>query len=121
MLWIVLFAGTAVVVECFMRLPVGGQARIMLDTMRRVTRTLRSPRISDHWKERVLPVYAGRLLKTSVILFVLVCLAIAPMLIAGLAADAAGLPFMTFLTSAGAILGSTVFAVVYVSVRKRLV
>lgn len=118
--WMLLFIGTIIVVECFIRLPIGENAKRMLDTVGKISRTIRSPRISDHWKERVLPAYAGQLFKTSIGLFALVCLALLPMMAIGLAAHAAGLSFMAFMTTVTAILGSTFFAIVYVLIRKRL-
>ncbi|MEM1411550.1 MAG: sulfotransferase [Pseudomonadota bacterium] len=54
-----------VVVELFVRLPFMAQVEAVTGGALKAVGLVRSPRISDHWKERVLPVYAGRILKAS--------------------------------------------------------
>ncbi len=120
MQWLLLVIGTIIVVECFILLPVGKYAIRMLTVVRKVAYTIRSPKISDHWKERVLPSYAGQLFKTSILLFAIVCLALSPMLVLSIAADSAGLDFTAFLTSMTGVFASTGIAIVYFSLRNRL-
>ena len=49
--------------------------------LRRIVKTLRSKRISDHWKERVMPIYAGHLLRDSLIMLILLTLAVSPLIL----------------------------------------
>ena len=91
----------------------------MLNTVGKVSNTIRSSKISDHWKEQVLPVYAVRLFKSSITLFALVCIALGPMLFVGALAAVAGYDFLAFLREISAIVASTGFAILYVLIRQR--
>ena len=63
--------------EIFMRLPLMDQVTLIVGTARRSAATVRSRRISDHWKETVLPAYSVRLAGRSFYFFLLLCLAAA--------------------------------------------
>ncbi len=115
-----LLIGTILVVECFFRLPLAANLARLRGVVGKIVHTMRSSKISDHWKERVLPAYAGKLFSSSIVLFAIVCLALSPMIIVGIGADMAGLDFMAFLMTMTAIVASTVFAILYVVVRRRL-
>lgn len=56
------------VVELFLRLPFLGQIETVNRGAMRALSVVRSPRISDHWKEKVLPSYAGEILRASLAL-----------------------------------------------------
>jgi hypothetical protein len=66
------------VVELFFRLPFMAQVEAVNAGALKALGVVRSPRISDHWKERVLPRYAGRILRASLALggLLLVCAAV---------------------------------------------
>ncbi len=53
------------VVELFFRLPFMARVEAVNAGALRALGVVRSPRISDHWKEKVLPSYAGRILRAS--------------------------------------------------------
>lgn len=66
--WGILAAALAaclVAVELFFRLPFIAQIEAVNRASMRVLDVVRSPRISDHWKEKVLPRYAGHILLAS--------------------------------------------------------
>ncbi len=66
--WAILAASTAacvVVVELFFRLPFIASVESVNRASLRALDTVRSPRVSDHWKEKVLPRYAARILLAS--------------------------------------------------------
>ncbi len=52
---------TVVAVECFCRLPVMAFVAELTDVLTKVRWVLLSKNVSDHWKEKVLLVYAGRI------------------------------------------------------------
>lgn len=72
--------------EALLRLPVMQQAHGLSQVARKSVATISSKRISDHWKERILPAYSGRMARCSILFFVLLCLAVAPVALVGLAA-----------------------------------
>lgn len=119
MAWALLVLGTIAVAELFLRLPIAAAARGILGTARRAQRTIRSARISDHWKEKVLLAYAARLFAGSLRIFGLVVLAVLPLaLLAGLGA-AAGIDLGPQLTRLPGILVSVAVACGYVVLRRR--
>ena len=81
-----LFAGAIVASELFLRLPLLRQVNIIMTTAQRSVATLRSNRVSDHWKEVVLPAYALRIAGRSILFFFLLCIAVAPVALIGLLA-----------------------------------
>ncbi len=54
--------------EAIVQMPLGGQIRAVRSLLGRVHHVIRSPAISDCWKERVLPVYALRLARHSLLI-----------------------------------------------------
>ena len=70
----------------FLRLPLMQQVNIVVGTAQRSAATVRSKRISDHWKEIVLPAYSLRIAGTLRYFFLLLCMAVLPVALAGLAA-----------------------------------
>ncbi len=118
--WALLVLCTLLAVEGFFRLPLGALVAQLQALLQKITHTLGSPKISDHWKEKVLPNYAGQLFMLSIKLFVTVCLAISPFLVAAVLCGFAGLAFTSFLASWAAIGASTMLAIVYAVIRKRI-
>ncbi len=82
-LWVFVVAAGVLASEAFLRLP-------LIPTIQRVTHTaqksgkiLSSKRISDHWKERVLPRYSLVIGKGSILFFLMLCLALLPVALLG--------------------------------------
>ena len=84
LLWGLVTLAAILASEAFLRLPVLGRIAEVSATAQKAGRVLRSSRISDHWKERILPAYALRIGLGSATFFVLLCIALLPVLIAGL-------------------------------------
>lgn len=61
-----------IVVEAALALPLVSWIKKLMIIGRKSARLLRSSQISDHWKERILPVYAMTMLKASLLIFVLI-------------------------------------------------
>jgi hypothetical protein len=84
MLWIRLLLSAILASELILRLPLLqtiGKARV---AAAKSARLLQSRRVSDHWKERMLPVYAGVIARNSLVFFGLLCAAILPVVLIGL-------------------------------------
>lgn len=83
MSWLLAAAIGAAFVETFIALPMLPEAGRLLSVIAKVQRTVSSARISDHWKEKVLIVYAARLLQRSLVLAALMFCALAAVTLAG--------------------------------------
>ena len=59
--------GAVVFVELFRALPLMANLKYLQATTQKVMRVLRSPHTSDHWKEKILPHYAGAILAASLL------------------------------------------------------
>ena len=70
--------------EAFLRLPIMAKIVGVSANAQKAMKVVRSSRISDHWKERILPAYALRIGLGSVTFFLLLCAALIPIVIAGL-------------------------------------
>jgi len=84
LLWLYVLIAGVLASEALLRLP-------LLSTIQRVSLTakksgavLSSKRISDHWKERVLPRYSLVIGRGSVLFFLMLCLALLPVALLGL-------------------------------------
>lgn len=69
MTWLLTALLSIAFVEILLRLPLMPAVARLLTTVRQVRTVVASPRISDHWKEKTLIVYAGRLLRNSLLIF----------------------------------------------------
>jgi hypothetical protein len=81
--WMLVCAAAILASEAFLHLPVMDRIARIAASSHKAMRVLKSSRISDHWKERVLPRYAARIGMGSVMFFVLLCVALLPVLVAG--------------------------------------
>ena len=82
---------------------------------------LRSSRISDTWKERVLPAYAGRMLALSFMFLGYLMLILAPLAIGGLLAFDSPRAFLAALADYRTVLAMMAAAIAFAVARTRLV
>lgn len=68
MTWLAVGIVTILLVEVFLRLPLISTARKVLHIGQKASHIMRAKRVSDHWKERAVQAYSGRLLKASFLL-----------------------------------------------------
>ena len=115
-----LVVGAIAVSELFMRLPMMEQARIIVSTARRSAATVRSSRISDHWKETVLRAYSARLAGRSFYFFLLLCLAVLPVAAVGVAAPGGMTHWFALLMRPFAIAIMSACSILYIFARTRL-
>ena len=120
MQWLLLAAATIAAVELVLRLNVAGAAHRLLVVVKKVLRTLKSDRISDHWKERAMLAYAGRMFVSSLTLLALFVAALSPVAILAVAAAWLGVPLYALLMDATGIVASLVIACLYLPLRRRL-
>lgn len=106
--------------ELLLRLPVLKQAQGLGEVARKSAATLASKRISDHWKERILPVYSVRMARCSVLFFLLLCAAIAPVALIGLAAPGGEARWLELLMQPAAIALLCGVSIAYVVLRLKV-
>jgi hypothetical protein len=80
--WLLAVLLTTVFVELVIRLPFKPDIAALRLNAGKAARVLGSRNISDHWKEKALLVYAGRIFGHSTKAFAWLLLALAPMLLA---------------------------------------
>jgi hypothetical protein len=116
-----LLAGVAGVgfVELLMRLPILPRLAEFRATVFGALSVVRSVRISDHWKEKVLPRYALRLFRLTMVLAVYFGMAFVPFMALYLLSVATGVRFLEFAVSLAGILFVTVVSCAYAMVRFR--
>ena len=119
--WLWVIVASCLAAELFARLPFEPVVSRMTRCGARASRIVSSRRISDHWKEKILPSYAmrmGRHTLTLALYFALLAVLVGAVVFAAeaVAPDAARL-----LTSAAGLAASFVVATVYYLVRRRLV
>ncbi|MEO8454170.1 MAG: hypothetical protein ABI454_03335 [Sphingomicrobium sp.] len=105
--------------EIFMRLPVMDQVTVIVGTARRSAATVRSRRISDHWKETVLPAYSVRMAGRSLYCFLLLCLVALPVGLVGVAAPGGMAHWFELLMRPFAIAIMCACSILYILVRTR--
>jgi len=122
MAWLLTALISIAFVELLLVLPVVPAVGRLMATARQVRVVIGSPRISDHWKEKALVVYAGHLLGHSLQLSGLLLLAFALVGATGcLATLALDSGFAEFVMSAQGVAFATLLSLGYIFVRSRLV
>lgn len=121
MSWLAALVGTVVFVELLLRLPLWPTLKKLSSLGARAARVVRSRRISDHWKERVLLAYAGGIARHSLVLALLVSLALAPLACLAVLFEALGVAVYALLSSWAGILVCTLAGLLYGVARARVV
>jgi hypothetical protein len=115
-----LAAGAVVASEILLWLPLMRQVSVVVGTARRSAATLRSRRISDHWKGLALPAYSLRMAGRSLLFFLLLCLVVMPVALIGLIAPGGMAHWLDLLMRPFAIAVLCICSILYVVVRTRL-
>ena len=119
--WALLLISTLIVVELFLRLPLIAHAKELADTLQKSLKVLKSPRISDHWKEKTLQAYSLRLFKHSIVVFLLLVAALSPFAAIDYLAARSGNAIAPLLESIEGLIVSTLFAIAYFVIRQRVI
>lgn len=117
---ILLVIAAIIASELLLRLPVLEQATGLGKIASKSAATISSKRISDHWKERVLPAYSARMARASLLFFVLLCCAVAPVALIGLAAPGGEVRWLELLMTPAAIALLCGVSIAYMIVRARI-
>ncbi len=118
--WALLGLGMVATVELFFRLPFRKTFRSLIGTMSKSIKVISSPNISDHWKEKILLVYAADTLGSSVLLFLLMLVALLPVTTLGGVGNLIGIDIFGLISRPAGVVMPTVGAVVYAFVRKKV-
>ncbi len=121
MAFALLIISTFIVAELFIRLPIIGTVRRSSDIATKSATLIRAPKISDHWKERALPAYAGALFMQTLRLGAMIALALSPVIAALAVSSLFDAPLMSLLVSIPGIALSVAAAGIYAFVRLRFV
>lgn len=73
-------AATVVTCEIVLRCPLPRHLAKMAVYARKAAALVRSGQVSDHWKERILPTYAGRIMAASLGLLFWLCVVALPLI-----------------------------------------
>jgi Sulfotransferase family len=111
--WGLLVISSACFVSLFCYLDLVGRVKALNQIPLKVLRVIRTPGISDHWKEKVLLVYARQLLLQSLTIFTLLLGALSPFFVSFLLSALFGGHFISQLLSLSGIAVSTVSAVLF--------
>ena len=112
--------GVVLAIEVFLRTTFRANLNHMLDFMKRSGTTITSSGISDHWKEKVLPHYAVKIFVNSIQLLFCLLLTVAPVFALHFAGLLFGMDVFSLLMTPLGIVGSILFAAVYITVRNRV-
>jgi len=119
-IWLLVVMSTASVCECFLRLPFAENIKTLVLYTTKSYRVISSARISDHWKEKVLPLFAAKIFRMSLMLFLFLLISLMPLLIWHYLAVLLGLDLFAFAFEIPGMVAMTAVAVVYFVVRKKL-
>ena len=119
--WLVLVLAAVAACELFLRLPLLATIRVATGTAAKAQKLLRSKRTSDHWKERMLPVYAGKIAGNSLKFFLYLCIILAVVVLFGLVAPGGITAWVGFLARPLVILLLCLLSIPYMLLRSRMV
>jgi len=108
-------------VEVITRLPVSPTIAQFSATVTKVIAVIGSSKISDHWKEKILPYYAFRLFKVTMLISISLFVAVIPFFALLAISIAMKIPFLEFAMSWIGIVFSTIIAAIYAKVRSSCV
>lgn len=106
-------------VEILLRSPATRETRQLGSIGKRVVHVLGSKHISDHWKERVLLAYSGRIFKSTILIAISLIAAFVPLMLLLVLSRATGTPLLDFSLSITGIIYLTVVSTAYAVFRSR--
>lgn len=113
---------SVVAVEVFLKLPVKEVTGDLISVAKRASRTVLSPHISDHWKEKVMLAYARKTftntLKLAAILLIFLFLTLSPVFIVDFL-EVTDRPVLSLLATTKGLVTSTAAAASYFWLRGR--
>lgn len=120
MIWLLVVVSTVSVCECFLRMPFVLNIRSMILYSTKSYRAVSSNNISDHWKEKVLPVYSAKIFFTSLKLFLLLLAALLPLVMWQYLGALMELDLFASISGWPGMVGMTIAAAMYFFVREKI-
>lgn len=120
MIWALLVVATIAACELLARLPILDQVHRAAETAGRAATLVANSKVSDHWKERVLPRYALRIAGASLAAFALLVCALIPYIALVYTGPLLGADVGALLLNGWIILGISAGAMSYFLVRSHL-
>ncbi|MGD9331301.1 MAG: sulfotransferase [Desulfobacterales bacterium] len=117
--WVFLILSSVCFVEIFIRSGAPGRINELNTIVAKIANTIRSPRISDCWKEKVLPHYALKLFLSSLLLFALLLGSFSLFIGFSIFSILSEGHFLKLASSPWGIVSSTVVAASYAMVRSK--
>lgn len=111
---------TVSVCECFLRMPFAENIKALALCTSSSCRIIFSKRISDHWKERILPIFAAKIFVASLRLLWFLLLSFLPIVLWQCLGNLLDLDMLHFFSKLPGIVVTTVVAALYFFVRKKL-
>jgi hypothetical protein len=118
MTWLAVGIVTILLVEVFLRLPLISTAGKVLQISQKAAHIMRAKGVSDHWKERAIQAYSGRLLKASFLLIIGLGVIFFAGYLLTLGAEQIAPGTLVLLLSFWGIVFSVVIAILYVYLRQ---
>ncbi len=118
--WLLLCTATLIAVEIFLRTSFRKNVHELLDFTKRSTHTISSAKISDHWKEKVLLHYSGKIFINSLRLFLCLSLTVLPIIIIDYLGKLFETGIITLMMTPAGIAISIVLASLYVIIRVKV-
>lgn len=115
--WLRLLVAAVLATELLLRLPIMPTIRKVIAAAAKSQRLLKAKRVSDHWKERMLPYYALVIGRNSALFFGLLCAAILPVVLIGLTDPAGVRAWVASLLQPANLFGLIVLSVGYIAMR----
>ncbi|MFP4000235.1 MAG: hypothetical protein ACLFUN_10370 [Desulfobacterales bacterium] len=119
MKWIIVFICCVLAVEILFRSKPAGTLRYIASMLAKTTHVIANKRISDHWKEKILPAYAFIIFAGSLRLLATLVLIFSPFAAALCLSVLLDLAFYSFLSSPSGLAGTAAAAAVYSTARSR--
>jgi hypothetical protein len=117
MIHLILLLICIISVEVFIKLNFISRLDSILKIAKKVTYLVPKTNISDHWKEKVIPIYALKIMKYSLQILMILVLLLSLFTVADFFFNT----FLTFTLSLSGIIESMIFAFGYVYLRKSLI
>jgi cytochrome c biogenesis protein CcdA len=124
MIYLALCLLCVIAIESFLFLPVMAQVKKLAAVSQKSLKVISSPRISDHWKEKVLQRYSRDMAVASLAIAVGLALMFVPVIAASYLFDAfmdGEISILDYAVTTEGLVIATLFSIFYAYVRSRLV
>lgn len=111
--WVLLVVSSICFLNIFIHVDILSRSEKLTKIPLKVLRLIRSPRVSDHWKEKILPKYSLQLLSESLTILVLLLVSFSPFVVSSLFSNLIDGQFFKLASSFKGIAASSVIAILF--------